>query len=113
LPFQTSGIVSLIKNLLFLKKLPMADVYHITGDVHYAALVLPINSTILTIHDVESILKGSWLSFKIKKWLWFTLPTRRCAYISVISEFSKGQLMDVVDYPEERIVVIPNPVPHG
>ena len=46
-PNDTIGTV---KNLLFYRK-KKADIYHITGHIHYIGLILPKNKTILTIHD--------------------------------------------------------------
>ena len=53
LPFYNSSLAGIIRNLRFARRLK-ADIYHVTGDVHYAALVLPRKKTILTIHDCVS-----------------------------------------------------------
>src|SRR5688572_16146788 len=42
--------LAVIKNLLAFRKL-RGDVFHITGDIHYAVFAFPSNKTVLTIHD--------------------------------------------------------------
>src|SRR5438067_2266195 len=46
-----NGAFSIFANLLSFKPKP-ADVYHITGHVHYLALRTPKDKTVLTIHDL-------------------------------------------------------------
>ncbi len=84
-----------------------ADVNHVTGDIHYATLLLSKPKTILTIHDCQilSRLKG-WRRALIKLF-WFTLPCRRVSHITVVSQATKDALLREVDFPAERIHVIP------
>ncbi|HVE56132.1 MAG TPA: hypothetical protein VNB22_04835, partial [Pyrinomonadaceae bacterium] len=44
-----NSFFEMLKNLLVFKK-PQADIYHITGQVHYLALTSPKQKTVLTIH---------------------------------------------------------------
>ncbi len=88
-----------------------ADVFHITGHVHYFGLFLPGKKTVLTIHDVghyEKTLKG------IKKWiykmLWFYLPLKRVQTITTISNFTKQRICHHFNIAPERVRVIYNPV---
>jgi glycosyltransferase involved in cell wall biosynthesis len=85
-----------------------AAVNHVTGDVHYVAMALPPDKTILTIHDIESAQQGNWLSRAIIKLFWFTLPCKHVRYVTVISETTKKKLLQLVDIPEAKIKVIPN-----
>lgn len=70
-----------------------ADIYHITGDVNYFALLLPRNKTVLTVHDTGhyvNTLKGMkrWLY----KWLWLVWPIRRAGKVTAISESTRASI---------------------
>jgi len=81
---------------------------HITGDIHFVSYFLKKKKTILTIHDIGSILKGNSIKIAVLKFFWFSLPAKRVSYITVISEFTKMQLLENVRINPEKIVVIPD-----
>lgn len=85
-----------------------ADVNHILGDIHFVALLMQKTKTILTIHDCVALSTSQGLKHEILKLFWFTLPTRRVKYITVISEKTKQELLSYISFPEEKIFVIPN-----
>lgn len=99
----------IFKNLWSLK--PNNDVvYHITGDVHYMAIRLG-RKAVLTVHDVGSILKTkSSVKLLYLKLFWFWWPAARVRYITVISEFTKKELAQIIPRYRHKIKVIPNPV---
>lgn len=82
------------------------DINHITGDIHYIAYFLSKKKTILTIHDVGSIINGPWLKRMIIKFFWFTVPARNVRYITVVSEFTKQELLKHVHIDPSKILVI-------
>lgn len=84
------------------------QVNHITGDVHFIALLMEKSKTILTIHDLEVLKRLSGIARKIIKFFWFTLPASRVRYITVISEFTKQELLKVIHVKPEKIVVVYN-----
>ncbi|HUR30985.1 MAG TPA: glycosyltransferase family 1 protein [Saprospiraceae bacterium] len=91
-----------------------SGINHITGDVHYLALSLPFDTTIITVHDVghyEITLKG--IKKKLYKILWLTWPLSNARYITCISEFTKNRLITILGIKSERISVIYNPVPEN
>jgi glycosyltransferase involved in cell wall biosynthesis len=96
-------------NLKFFKKLK-ADIYHITGDVHYAALVLPGRKTVLTIHDSVFLTTQTGLKKVVLKLFWLTLPVKRVAWITTISEQSKKEILEHTRCSPDKIIVIPDPV---
>ena len=108
-PYCSKGIVRRALNCWSACR-QRADVYHVTGDIHYAAMFLPGDRTVLTIHDCGTLerLRG------IKRWLlktfWFDLPIRRARYITVISEETKRQLQHHVSVAGEKIHVVPDVV---
>jgi len=109
LPYYTSSVTNIFKNLLFTRR-QKADVYHITGDVHYAVLALPKNRVLLTIHDCVFLHQYSG----VKKWFFHHLflkwPVRHCKMITTISEQSKKEIIEFSGCTPEKIRVINNPV---
>lgn len=98
-----------IKNLLFFK-FKKSDVYHITGHVHYISLILPVNNTILTIHDLGILkIRKGLRRFVLKKIL-FDLPVRRLKYITTISKTVKDEIIHYTGCDESKIRVIENPL---
>jgi glycosyltransferase involved in cell wall biosynthesis len=105
------GLLSIVNEWLTRLMNP-SEVYHITGDVNFIALSLRGSRTVLTVHDIghyTHTLKG-WKKNVYKK-LWFDWPLHKVAAITVISEFSKQQLIDVFSIDPSKIKVIHNPFP--
>lgn len=107
---QNSGasLKAIMRNLKFFFP-NRNEIVHITGDVHYMALATG-SKTVLTIHDVKSIIKGTWIKQQIIKMLWFWLPALCVKKITVISEFSKEELKKVIPFAASKIHVVYNPV---
>lgn len=99
---------SILKNLKAYKR-NKNGIVHITGDVHYMALVTGKNS-ILTIHDIGSSLKGNALKRLYRLLFWYWLPILAVKRITVISEFTKKELTSLIPFAMNKVVVIPNPV---
>jgi glycosyltransferase involved in cell wall biosynthesis len=79
---------------------------HITGDVHYLALLLKGRRTVLTIHDCHLLhLKKGWSQW-IFKLLWYDLPVRKVGYVVAISEETKKELLRFTNCAPEKITVI-------
>jgi len=98
----------IVKNCLAFKK-SENTIYHITGDVHYMSLVTG-KRTVLTIHDIGSALHGPFLKRFYVKFFWFLLPALCVKYITVISEFTKQELEEIIPFSKDKIRVVPNPV---
>lgn len=107
LPEEGAGLNVLLKNGLFAKTHHSA-VNHITGEVHYLAFFLPKKRTILTIHDLRPLYRGSALRKFILKQLWFYGPGKAARYITVISEATRQDLLKHVSGIESKVQVIPN-----
>ncbi len=89
------------KNILELRKME-ADLYHITGDIHYLTLFLPRSKSVLTIHDVGRYLydlKG------IKKWIykvvWIILPIYFSTAIFFSSEVTKKRVQKITSFEKK------------
>jgi glycosyltransferase involved in cell wall biosynthesis len=110
MPHFSSGIKVVLQNLYFLAGKYKADVYHITGDVHYAVLALPKKRTVLTIHDCVFLHRNSGIKRKIMKYLFLDMPVKRAVAVSTVSEFSKSEIIRFTGCNPNKITVIPNPV---
>jgi len=102
-----NGFFNRIKNIFFAKK-KQDQINHITGDVNYIAIGLPKKNTILTIHDIGSVIKRNFLKKYLINLFWFKIPLNRVKYITVISEFSKQEIIINFDINPEKIIIIPN-----
>lgn len=103
---RVSGI---IKNFIYFQK-PVADIYHITGDIHYIALLLPREKTVLTIHDLRFLHNRKGLRRFFLKKLYLDLPVKRLKYITAISEATKNEIIKYTNCAEEKIRLIKNPL---
>ena len=108
LPYH-NGIIPRLKNLEFLKKLDGCDIYHITGDVYYSALVLPGHKTIITLHDIESLFTNRNL---VKKHLinlfWLKLPLKKANIITTISAKTLNEIKTLYPAVATKSLIIPN-----
>ena len=107
--FESRGIFKRLYNIVE-AAFVQGDVNHITGDVHYLALMLSKKRTLLTIHDCGSMLRLHGLRRAIFGWVWLKLPISRVALVSVISEQTKQEVLRYTSCPEAKIHVIPDPV---
>ena len=84
------------------------EINHITGDIHFVALFLKKRKTILTVHDIGSVLKGGGIKNKVLRFFWFTMPFARVKYITVISDFTKTEILQNFNINPQKIIVIPD-----
>ena len=108
LPKPGASLLSLWSNVKYVRP-KKNNIYHITGDVNYMGIRLG-SKCILTVHDIQSALRGSAIKRWLIKQLWFSLPAKRVRFITVISEFSKNELEKVIPNQAHKIRVIYNPV---
>ena len=98
-----------IKNLIFFRK-KKSDIYHITGHIHYIALILPADRTVLTIHDLGFLHTRKGLRRIILKKLLLDLPVKKLKYITAVSEATKNEIVKITGCDEKKIQIIENPV---
>ena len=82
------------------------EVNHVTGDVHYLTYLLDPARTILTVLDCVGLHRMRGIRRAAFLLLWYWLPSRRCRYITTISEFTKNDLLSHLQLDPRRIVVI-------
>ncbi len=104
-----NGLIGIIRNLITFRPAP-ADIYHITGHIHYLSLVLPPNKTILTIHDLVFLHCRKGLRRWALKKLFLDLPIKKLRYITTISGSTKDEICSFFRDAEKKIRVIENPV---
>ncbi len=97
-----------IKNLIFFRK-KQSDIYHVTGHIHYIALILPANRTILTIHDLGFLHTRKGLRRYVLKKILLDLPVKRLKFITAVSEATKKEIIDKTGCDEKKIHIIENP----
>ena len=107
-PFHSS-VTGIFKNLLSFTPRE-ADIYHVTGDINYLALILPPEKTVLTIHDLSILNYRKGLRRWILRKLLFELPARRSRYLTAISQATKDELVRQTGCEPEKIRLIENPL---
>ncbi|CAG0927688.1 D-inositol 3-phosphate glycosyltransferase [Planctomycetaceae bacterium] len=84
-----------------------ADVYHITGDVHYLSLGLPRERTLLTIHDCVFATQTRGLRrFALRK-TFYEWAIAHAARVTVISETVRRELIELVPAAAEKTQIVP------
>ena len=106
MPCLSRGVLPRIHNMISAWQ-HQGDVNHIVGDIHYATTLLDPSKTILTVLDCDMLHRTRGLRRALLKLFWFTLPSKRTAAITVISEATRRELLEHIDYPPQRIHVVP------
>ena len=101
-----SGILA---NIRFARQL-RADIFHVTGDIHYITLFLPAKRSILTVHDCVFMYNNKGIKKWILQLVMLKWPVRHCQRITCVSEQTKKDILRFSGCPENKVVVIPNPV---
>jgi len=108
MPYGRISFKNIFKNIKYAKK-ESGKINHITGHINYVALGLK-GKTILTVHDVGSTLNGNKIKIFLMKVFWYWIPVLLVKKITVISEFSKKELVRVIPFAKKKIKVVYNPV---
>lgn len=103
------GLVGIVKGLIFFRKRP-ADIYHITGDIHYISLRLPKKKTVLTIHDLGFLHTNTGIRRFILKKLFLDLPVRVSENITAVSNATRDEILSYAPEASDKISVIENPL---
>ena len=87
-----------------------ADVIHITGDIHFAAMLLQKRKVVLTIHDNGHIERSTGLKRWLMKKLWLDWPLKQCEKVVAVSEATKRGILDLASSDANQVEVIPTVV---
>jgi glycosyltransferase involved in cell wall biosynthesis len=86
-----------------------ADIYHVTGDIHYIVNLLPSRKTILTVHDIRHYLDDlTGIKRWLYKWIWLILPIRSARVITVVSRKTSESIYKHLGVTDKHIEVIEN-----
>jgi glycosyltransferase involved in cell wall biosynthesis len=83
-----------------------ADVYHVTGDVHYLCCFLDPRRTVLTVCDFTLLDRLGGFRRRVAWFFWYWLPIRRSRIVVVISEATRVRLLQEVKVSSGKVRVI-------
>jgi glycosyltransferase involved in cell wall biosynthesis len=105
-PFLSRGMWPRVANVLAARR-ARADVFHVTGDVHYLALGLPRERTLLTIHDCVFASQTRGLRRWALRLAFYEWAVACAARVTVISETVKRELRELLGARAPDISVVP------
>jgi glycosyltransferase involved in cell wall biosynthesis len=111
-PLHAQGLWRRLLCLLY-AGMHQSTVNHITGDISFAAMALPGDRTIVTVHDFDRLYRLSGLRGALFRTVYFTMPFRRCRYITTISAQIARELGQLFPWAVPKLVVIPDCLPGG
>lgn len=103
--FRSTGVLRRVYNIVEARS-RQGDINHITGDVHFLTYLLEKRRTILTILDCGILHRKTGVERELLRWLWYAIPTRRVAAITVISKATKDDLLRFVPCDPNLIRVV-------
>jgi len=103
--FASRGFIRRVCNIIE-ATFRQGDVNHITGDVHYLALLLRKKRTLLTILDLVSVHRLRGLRRAVFIFFWYWLPIKRAEVVSVISEYTKKDLLQLIKVDSRKVRVV-------
>ena len=103
--YASNGLFKRLADILNSMKY-QRDINHITGDVHYLSFLLRPSRTILTILDCVGLESYKGIKYWLYWFIWYWLPSRRCALIVVISKSTKEQVIKYVKCDPNKIRII-------
>ena len=109
LPYM-STLSGIIRNLLFYRHKNDADIFHITGHVHFIALLFPPERTVLSVADLGFMRTARGVRRRALKWLFIDRPVRRMQYITAISEQTRDEIVEHSGCDPAKVRVIPIPL---
>lgn len=104
-----NNLSGMLKNFLFFRR-QKADIYHVTGHIHYITLAFPPEKTVLTIHDLAFLHTRAGIRRFVLKKILLDLPVRKLRFITAVSEATKNEIVAQTDCAADKIRVVENPV---
>lgn len=108
LPFG-NRFLDTLRNLLLFRATP-ADIYHITGQVHYIVLRFSRRNTLLSIMDVRFLYRPAGLRRWLLKKLYLDWPVARLDVITAISEETKREIVKYTGCDPAKVHVLDLPL---
>ena len=107
MPYDSKGILNRVKNLWFTYK-NKGDINHVTGDIHFIVFALPRSKTILTIHDCGTAIRLRGYRLLFFSLLWLKWPVSWVKYVTVISDKTKKDLIELTGVHPDKVTIVPN-----
>lgn len=107
--FPSRGFFRRLYNILE-APIRQGEINHITGDVHYLVLLLKKRKTLLTICDLVVVNRLQGIRRILFNFFWYRLPIQRSCMVTVISNFTKKELLEYFNFDPQKIRVIHVPV---
>jgi len=105
--FFNDGVLSKFYNIAEAAIRQSRSVNHITGEVHFLALLMRKRYLVLTILDCGMILRKRGIARAIVRRLYITWPVRRSKFVTTISEATKEEILKHANCGAEKLIVIP------
>lgn len=105
-PHLSEGVLPRLSNARAASRVN-ADVYHVTGDVHYLTRYLPRERTVLTVHDCVFLRQTRGLRRLFIRKLFYEWAVPRAAVVTVISEATRRELEELVPSVKGKLQLIP------
>jgi glycosyltransferase involved in cell wall biosynthesis len=107
--YHSNGLFRRLYNI-FEARFRQADIYHVTGDIHYVTYLLRKDRTLLTIHDCGLLEGQSRFRTFLYRILWLYLPVKRSAVVSVVSQTTRDELLRLIPLNPEKLRIVPSSV---
>ncbi len=110
-PCARARLKDILSNISYVwKHRSSADLYHITGDIHYVLLALIGKRSVLTIHDTINYEQFTGMKRLVAKYLWYILPCKIATKVVCISTETKNKVLACTEMNDAKFSVIYNPV---
>ena len=103
--FASRGILPRMRAIIEACK-SQGTVNHVTGDVHYLALGLRPEKTVLSIMDCGNLVRLQGWRRIVMRWIWFSWPIARCRVVTALSEATRRDLIELAGVPPKKIRVV-------
>lgn len=102
------GILNMFRSMLYFRKNTGKELVHVTGQIHFAVMLLKSSKILITVHDL-----GLYRPLgRLRKWLfllfWVYLPFWRAHRIIAISKKTQDEIIEAMPSVAHKVVVIPN-----
>lgn len=109
-----SMLKSMIANIRHYSELSRKPdtICHITCEVRYCAIFMRRSTTVMTTHDVMSLINTNapWYAKLYAYWVQFYFPMRHLKYLTCISESTRQELVKRFPWCDKKLRVIVNPI---
>ena len=103
--YESSGIFKRIFNCIQAYR-NQSQINHVTGDINYVGLLLQPSKTIHTILDCVHLRSSKGIKHRVLKLFWLTIPLKRAAFITAISDSTKKEILKYTACDPDKIKVI-------